>query len=247
MPDRSAMRPANFICLKWGTKYPAAYVNRLYRMVERNFPGPFRLHCLTDDDTGLDRNIVALPLAPEELVGYWNKLALFKRELHGLSGNLIYLDLDLVIVGDIGFLAEQPGEFIIVRNWSRRPMWNSSVMRFPVGAYAHIWDEFSRNRTQILDAMNGDQEWIFECVPNAATWPAERILSYKKSLASKAFPALHKLGLGRLGLRAPAWMDTPLPDQAAIVLFHGKPDPEDVAGAPFGPWKRASFVARCWR
>lgn len=239
--------PANFVCLKWGNKYPASYVNRLYRMVERHFPYPFRFHCLTEDASGLDADVIPLSLQIDDLVGYWYKLALFQREFHGLSGNLIYLDLDLVIVGDIAFLADHPGDFVIIRNWSRRPMWNSSVMRFPVGRHAYIWDKFVADKQRILNTLNGDQEWIFECVPHAATWPAERILSYKKSLPSKAFPTLHKLGLGRLGLRAPQWMDTPLPEEAAIVLFHGKPDPDDIADSPYGPWKRASFVERNWK
>lgn len=55
------------------------------------------------------------------------------------------------------------------------------------------------------------------------------------------------MGLGRLGLKAPDWMDTPLPKEAAIVVFHGKPDPEDVAHSAYGFWKRASFIERCWR
>ncbi len=47
-------------------------------------------------------------------------------------------------------------------------------------------------------------------------------------------------------MRAPARLDTPLPAGVAIVIFHGKPDPEDVAQQPYGLWKRASFVARNW-
>jgi hypothetical protein len=37
------------------------------------------------------------------------------------------------------------------------------------------------------------------------------------------------------------------PEGAAIVVFHGKPDPEDVMDAPYGPWKRAPFVKEHWR
>jgi len=84
-------------------------------------------------------------------------------------------------------------------------------------------------------------------VPAAGNWPGDKIVSYKKSLDSRAFSLLRKLGLERLGLKAPAWMDTALPPGAAIVVFHGKPDPEDVAHGPYGLWKRASFVAKYWR
>ena len=39
----------NIICMKWGTKFGASYVNRLYDMVERNTTVPHRFVCFTDD------------------------------------------------------------------------------------------------------------------------------------------------------------------------------------------------------
>lgn len=238
----------NVVCLKWGTKYSADYVNRLYHMVSRNMTRPFRFHCLTEDPGGLDNGVVPLALeTSSEFAGWWYKLSLFRQDFFGLSGNILYLDLDVVIVDNIDFLADLPGDFLIIRNWSRNLMWNSSVMRFRSGKYPHIWNRFLEDRRNIMRSYNGDQEWIFACVPEAGNWPGDKIISYKKSLDSRAFPMLRKLGLGRLGLKAPARMDTALPSGAAIVVFHGKPDPEDVAHGPCGLWKRASFVARHWR
>ena len=52
----------NVLCMKWGTKYPADYVNRLYSMVARNIRRPFRFVCLTDDNLGLGANIESFPL-----------------------------------------------------------------------------------------------------------------------------------------------------------------------------------------
>jgi hypothetical protein len=238
----------NIVCLKWGNKYPVDYVNRLYRMIAWHMHRPFRFHCLTEDANGLAAGIIPLPLDTSAgLAGWWYKLSLFRPDFFGLSGNILYLDLDLVIVGNIDFLHDLPGDCLIIRNWSRNPMWNSSVMRFKAGGYPQVWQRFMENPESVMAGCNGDQEWIFKCVPEAANWPAEKIVSYKKCLDSKAFPWLEKLGLGRLGLRAPAWMDTPLPGDAAIVVFHGKPDPEDVATRSYGLWKRASFVQRHWQ
>jgi len=42
----------NVICLKWGTRYDAGYVNRLRRMVQRHLIQPHRFVCLTDDTIG---------------------------------------------------------------------------------------------------------------------------------------------------------------------------------------------------
>lgn len=238
----------NVVCLKWGTKYSADYVNRLFHMVGRNMTRPFRFYCLTEDPARLDAGIVplALEISPD-LTGWWYKLALFREDFFGLSGNILYLDLDVVIVDNIDFLADLPGEFLIIRNWSRNLMWNSSVMRFAAGRYAPVWQRFVDNTEGVMRTCHGDQEWIFACVPEAGNWPADKIVSYKKSLDSKAFPFLDKLGAARWGLKAPRWMDTPLPPGASIVVFHGKPDPEDVAYGPYGLWKRASFVANYWR
>jgi hypothetical protein len=38
-----------FICINWGTKYGADYVNRLYGMVARNTTPPFTFTCFTDN------------------------------------------------------------------------------------------------------------------------------------------------------------------------------------------------------
>ena len=38
----------NILCFKWGSLYPASYVNRLYRGVSRFLSFPFRFVCVTD-------------------------------------------------------------------------------------------------------------------------------------------------------------------------------------------------------
>ncbi|ACL71572.1 conserved hypothetical protein [Thioalkalivibrio sulfidiphilus HL-EbGr7] len=237
----------NFITLKWGDKYSADYVNKIYNMVSRNTTLPFRFYCLTDNPSGLSEHITPLPHVDVGLKGFWNKLLLFRRDFHGLRGTALYLDLDLVIVDNIDFLATHPGDFCICRNWSRRKMWNSSVMRFEFGAHPQIWEEFERNRESIMGRLNGDQEWIYECKPDATEWPSDKIISYKKSLNSKALPWLEKVGLGKLGEIGARYMTVrPTPD-ASIVVFHGKPDPEDVMEKSYGYWKRAPFVKAHWQ
>ena len=45
------------LCMKWGTKYGAEYVNRLYNMVKRHTTLPFKMVCLTDRTEGIDPNV----------------------------------------------------------------------------------------------------------------------------------------------------------------------------------------------
>ena len=47
----------NVICIKWGTKFGPDYVNRLYKMVEKNLKIPHRFVCFTDNAEGLVEGI----------------------------------------------------------------------------------------------------------------------------------------------------------------------------------------------
>lgn len=91
----------NIICLKWGTKYNADYVNRLYRMVKKNLHSPFIFYCCSDDFTGVSSDIQQIPLPTTiEMETYWWKLWIHSNEFP-IKGRNIYIDLDTVIQNDI--------------------------------------------------------------------------------------------------------------------------------------------------
>ncbi len=234
-------------CVKWGTKYPPLYVNRLHRMVERHLSRPHDFVCLTDDPSGLGEGIGTIPL-PDPFTGFWNKLSLFRPDIFTPGRTILYLDVDLVILGPLDFLLDDPGGFHIVRGFSANPGCNSSVMRFEAGKYAHVYERFAERAEAILASghFTGDQGWIWEQVPDIRFFPTQKIVSYKKGMRSHVFPLARKLGLERW-IRAPDFMTVDPPPDASIVVFHGKPDPEDVMDAPYGPWKRAPFVKEHWR
>ncbi len=94
-------------CIKWGNKYSAEYVNILYAMVKRNLTIPFTFVCFTDDPQGISQSITVHPL-PElhcssqlPSGGGWRKLAIFTKGSNILQGKVVFLDLDLVIVGNL--------------------------------------------------------------------------------------------------------------------------------------------------
>ena len=122
-----------FICVKWGTKYSAAYVNSLYGNIKRNFEfegfpeNEWKMICLTDDNKDINECIECLQLNDlftaasgnpdvelsnedvEKLEnpnwkGWWYKAALFSPDLD-ISGWICYLDLDSVIIGNMNFFA----------------------------------------------------------------------------------------------------------------------------------------------
>ncbi|MDN3710885.1 hypothetical protein QWZ10_01925 [Paracoccus cavernae] len=117
----SSADPVLVICIKWGTLYGADDVNRLAAGVRRHLARPHRFICFTDDALGLDAGIEAMALPELGLPkGHkdtrWQKLALFRKDLFGLKGTGLFLDLDLVIVDDLEPFFALPGEFFIIRD-----------------------------------------------------------------------------------------------------------------------------------
>ena len=82
--------PVLILTMKWGTLYSAADVNRLAAQVRCHLSRPHRFICFTDDAEGLASGIEALPLPELGLPAgssdtRWRKLALFRRDLGGLT------------------------------------------------------------------------------------------------------------------------------------------------------------------
>ena len=152
---QTTQQQRHILCMKWGTKYGPEYVNRLYAMVRRHLSGDFRFVCLTDSSEGVRPEVECLPipdlnihLAPGQRDGAWKKLTTFERDLHGLKGQALFLDLDVVIVGSMDEFFTLPGDFRIIHDYPRfwrfgeRIVGNSSVYRFELGAHADVLDYF---------------------------------------------------------------------------------------------------------
>src|SRR5688572_2438108 len=97
---------ATVLCMKWGHRYGPEYVNTLYSMLARYLALDHRLVCVTDDASGIRpevecRSLPALALAPEWERSPWRKLSGFAPELADLADPVLFLDLDVVIVGGI--------------------------------------------------------------------------------------------------------------------------------------------------
>jgi hypothetical protein len=262
------------VCMKWGTRYGADYANRLYRAVARGMAGvPFQLVCFTDDFTGLLPQIdarslpafagVALHLANKP----WRKLSLWRADLDAdlLGRQALVLDLDLVITGNLQpFFTHAPAcPFVVWRNPTKPTsgVGNTSVFRFLVGSYPEICDRFLANpeevwqqefriEQELIAARLGDGTATRSTALSAAAkadpfyaglnvmdyWPQGWVVSFKEDLLP--------------GWPQRLWQPVPLPEMAKIVVFHGKPDPDEAAlGHWPAPWyKRLYKTIRpvCW-
>lgn len=155
------------LCMKWGTKYGAEYVNRLYNMVKRHLTLPFKMVCLTDISEGITPEVECYPIPPLDLPEGspergWNKLSTFEPDLYGLQGNALFLDLDVVIVDNIDCFFQQEGDFLIIHDWKRpwRITGNSSVYRFKIGAFPEVLPYFRKNFDDIRQKFRNEQAYL---------------------------------------------------------------------------------------
>jgi hypothetical protein len=161
-------------CVRTGIKYPFAYVEKLRNMVARHMPQPYEMVCLTDQRERCE-GVTFIDVLTIGLVGWWAKMILFEPAWRGRS-QIIYFDLDTVIVGDIAQLVGVPDEFAILEspvrvagNPSYPCKYNSSVMVVGSGRCAHVWQAFDRRRSRLMLEHDryGDQAAIQELYPDA--------------------------------------------------------------------------------
>lgn len=239
------------ICMRWGARYGADYVNRLHGMVRRNTARPLRFVCFTDDERGLDRGIEARPLPPialPERVAWspWRKMSLWQAPLDALEGDLLFFDLDMVITGSIDsfFDVEPERTFCVIRNWTqpRQRMGNTSAFRFRAGAHPYLYDRLTREPEAVLARYRTEQAYISAEIGDMAFWPPDWCVSFKHTLLPR-WPLNFVL--------TPA-----LPPEARLVAFTGKPDPDEARDGRWpAPWYKkvykharpAPWIAEHWR
>lgn len=155
---RIAPVKVSVVCVKWGSKYGAEYVNKLFSSLTRNSSSttshpPWEdtsssistateidFVCLTDDLNGVlttHANLRCVPLEPE-WSGWWNKLQVFSPRVSQLlkHDKCLFVDLDTVIVGSVDELLQWEipnGKVALLKtdnmvNEQRRDGYNSSMM-----------------------------------------------------------------------------------------------------------------------
>ena len=175
--------------MKWGDKFSPEYVNRLYSMVYHNIDTKFRFICFTENSKDIRpeveiQEIPELKLPSGSPERGWRKLTIFKKNFGGLSGPTLFLDLDVVIVGNLDVCFSQPGDFLIAhdkKNLKKREG-NSSVFRFEAGKYAHILNYFEKNSEQIKNEVRHEQAYLSREIHKLGKlefWPDDWVPSFK--------------------------------------------------------------------
>lgn len=105
------MMPITFACV-WtgnGAPYTEEWVQKLQRAVKRNCLLPHRFVCLTDRDHIDGVETIKLQ---HDWPKYWAKMELFKP--YQFDGLVVYLDLDVLITGDITPMIKDWGRMMML-------------------------------------------------------------------------------------------------------------------------------------
>jgi len=252
------MNKANIICIKWGTKYPAYYVNRLYAGVERFLSRPFNFYCMTDDAEGITDKVKILPLAEEPFTttlketlkeskrkGAFGKISLFKPGLIPNEGPILGFDLDVVITGPLEDLIDfAPGKVCMRHDWlgarRGRPDGHGSVFRFDPNLHGYLYDDFVTDTAYLIrNSKYSEQKYtssITQAKGDFEYFPGEWISSFKRD--AMRIPPLNY------------FLEPKLPSSTRVMCFHGNPKMEEAVEGFDGSFTRhtrpCSWLQQLW-
>ena len=177
--------------------YSADYVLRLRFMAKRGLSIEHRFVCLTDRPEQIpDVETIAIEPPPTSRPGWWSKLELF-NPVHGLSGEVLYLDLDVLVVALLMLIVEfehkglalipHAGTFEGRQGLRVVKRYNSSVMRFSFSAETYAL--YTAWTPGVARTLWGDQDWIGQQYPDQPTMPLEWFPRLSEVAGAKDFPA----------------------------------------------------------
>ena len=226
--------------MKWGNRYDYNYVNNLYKSILKYTQRKTQLICFTDNKHNINKSVICSPLPnikmPSELSQTpWRKLSVWQHPLKNLKGDILFLDLDLVITNNLDkFFDYKPGTFCVIENWTQigKGIGNTSCFRFPVKKFKYIFDEFEKNSYLIWKKYHIEQVYISKTIQKQNFWPRNWCQSFKHNL------------LPMWPFRI--WKPANLPNDTSIVAFTGKPDPDDVLKEKW-PVPKSKFYKKIYK
>ena len=228
------------ICMKWGKRYGSDFVNRLNSSIKRHTRRPTQFFCFTDDNSGINKDVLCKKL-PEiklpEKISFtpWRKLSVWQYPLNELKGDVLFLDLDLIITGNLDrFFDYKPGNYCVIENWTQigQNIGNTSCFRFPIEKYDFIFKKFQKDPVKIWKLHHIEQIYLSHEIKDQNFWPTEWCKSFKHNLLPK-WPMR-------------IWKPAMLPSETSIVAFTGKPDPDDVINGIW-PVKKSQFYKKIYK
>jgi hypothetical protein len=218
----------NVVCFLWhGDRWKAGdmgaeYVNRLFGAVRRHLSLSHRFICFTNSTEGIDPRIEILELNAPSWMGCLPKISMFNPAL-GLTGQVLALDIDLIIVGSLDDIGSYRGDLCVRSKFKPGEEWKADgdIIGFRVGSQRQheIWEPFVKDPKMVERITGGRERYWYRYVTKHKVdrwqdlYPGQ-IVSYKRHVRGKG-----------------------LSPEARIVSCHGRPRPHEIDE----PWTR-----KCW-
>ena len=228
--------PVDCACVIHGDGYDFTYVDRLYNMLNRHLSRGARLHVYTEASRAVPAHMVRHDLTEWPGVSgrkrsWWYKMQLFNSD--HFQGQLLYFDLDTVIVSNIDWMTQlSPVFFWTLRDF--RSLWrpdcynmNSSVMYWNTNDWQSIWTQFEQqgiDRVRIRHQHGGDQDYLNTVIP-----AQKRRFLDEQRIVSWRWTALD----GGMNFKNRTYKrpnrGTILDPRNSVLVFHGDPKPHEVS------------------
>ena len=231
-------------CVIHGTGYDWQYVDKLYNMLTRHMPQGIRFHVYTEEHRSVPSHMIKHCLSEWPGISgpkrsWWYKMQLFNPEHH--AGNLLYFDLDCVIVNDLQWLVDLPTQhFWTIRDFrylqrQGHSGMNSSVMWWNVEKFSHVWTDFEKlDIAQTVKKYHGDQDYIGSVIEynQRRNFEQAQLQSWRWQVSEGGynFTSRKPRQPGTVAQIDPA---------ASILVFHGRPKPHECTADP--------LIDRFWR
>lgn len=194
-----------FACvLKSGGEYTLDMVDRLRRGIDKHCTVAHRFVFLSDLPGGI-------PLK-HNWKGWWSKIELFRSEL--FRGQVVFFDLDTIIVGSLDWLNDEPIKFAMLENfWSNERIgsgmmaWNTDMIDLSSIYGRFLYDPKKFMAEGVTQENWGDQGFIRH------NWPQE------PKRFQREYPG--KVVSYKFHVRP----ESKVPAGASVVCFHGQPRP----------------------
>ena len=194
----------------WGEPVQAEYVQRLKNGVERYLSIPHRFICMTDIPEQVPDGVETLPLGCVDWRWNLRKMAMYQPN-NGLSGRVLALDLDIIIVGSLDDIASYDGRFATLEDFYEPGLSGGCISGFEGGTLSNeLYRPILVNSFKINAMTRGsERKWYRHQMPDADFWQTMypgQIVSYKPRPSERL---------------------KTIPDDARIICFHGNPRPHE--------------------
>lgn len=230
------------VCFKWKpvlgyrSSYGPDQVNVFFSMTRRHYRPDVRCICVTDDAKGIDASIEIVPMwdtfasVPSPHGGKnpacYRRLKAFSAEAGDWFGQrFVCVDLDTVICGDMAPVWDRDEDFVIWGETDPRSNYNGSMFLMTAGARRQVYEQFNPAKSPREHFRAGkfgsDQGWISHLLGKGEKcWSTkDGVYSYRKHIATKG---------------------NVLPENARIVMWHGRHDPWDYKSQNI-PWVKEHY------